>query len=336
MLLFITKQLALVETTFRVNLGLVVGERLQFGIGQEFKLGDANAVLARNHAVQAARQRHDAFDGAVGRLQHLIVVAVDGNVGVHIAVTGVHVQGHPDAPLQHSLVKGVAFFQHRLERHPAENLLQWLADLGLPAGAQGMVLQLGKQRFDIAQPARPQAAHPVDEGQRLRHPVLQQFGGRNPGGIVMPTQRQRALAEKLGQRLTQGQFIAQTQLDVDALNAICVLGHARQRNHHVFIDLEGIGVFADGRRALAVKPEFLARLGADGNKTFPTARIGNAHHLRRDASHLIGIVTGNVTKQHHLGHTAAAQRHATFALGGVTHRLQVAVIQVFQPSQQHA
>ena len=95
----------------------------------------------------------------------------------------------------------------------------------------------------------------------------------------MPTQRQRALAEKLRQRLTQGQFVAQTQLNVDALNAVGVLGHAWQRNHHVFVDLESVGVFADGRRALAVEPEFLARLGADGDKPFAAARIGNAHHL---------------------------------------------------------
>ena len=152
-LLCITQQLALIETTFRVNLGLVVGERLQLGIGQELKFGDANAVFARDHAVQATRQGHDALDRAMGGLQHLIVVAVNRNIGVHIAVASVHVQGHPDPALEHTLVDSVAFFEHRLERHTAEYLLQRLADLRLPAGAQGVVLQLRKQRLHIPQPA---------------------------------------------------------------------------------------------------------------------------------------------------------------------------------------
>ena len=50
------------------------------------------------------RQLHDAGDGFVRRLQHLVVVAVDRDVGVNVAVAGVHVQRHPHATAQHLLV----------------------------------------------------------------------------------------------------------------------------------------------------------------------------------------------------------------------------------------
>ena len=32
------------------------------------------------------------------------------------------------------------------------------------------------------------------------------------------------------------------QLDIDAFDTIAVIAHARQRNHHIFIELEGVGV----------------------------------------------------------------------------------------------
>jgi hypothetical protein len=45
-------------------------------------------------------------------------------------------------------------------------------------------------------------------------------------------------------------------------NAVCVFGHAWQRDDHVFIDLEGVGMAADGGCAFAVQPKFLARAKA--------------------------------------------------------------------------
>jgi hypothetical protein len=55
-------------------------------------------------------------------------------------------------------------------------------------------------------------------------------------------QRQAAAAKKLLQRVGQLELVAQAELDVDALDAVGVLAHARQRDHHVFVDLEGVGV----------------------------------------------------------------------------------------------
>jgi hypothetical protein len=70
---------------------------------EELELGQPDAVLARNHAAEFGRQRHDAHDGRVGGLQHGVVVGIDRDVGVHVAVAGVHVQRHEHAALQHVL-----------------------------------------------------------------------------------------------------------------------------------------------------------------------------------------------------------------------------------------
>ena len=215
-------------------------------------------MLARDHAIERACQRHDAFDGPVCGLQHLVVVAVDRNVGVHIAVARVHVQRHPDTAFEHQLVNGVALSQDRLKRPAGEDFLQRQANLGFPAGAQGVVLQLRKQRVHVAQPAAPQLTYVGNQRCGLRHPVFQQLGRWNVVGIILFAQGQAATGKKGGQRITQRQLVLQAQLDIDALDAIGVLGHARQRNHHVLVDLEGIGVAGDGGCPLAVEPEFFA------------------------------------------------------------------------------
>ena len=324
------QQLAFVETPLGIDPRLVLGERAQFFVRQKRQLGDTNAVLARDHTIERTRQRHDAFDGTVRRLQHFVVIAVDGDVGVHIAVAGVHVQRGPDPALEHALVHSIALAQDGLESAAAKNVLQRCAQLCLPAGTQAVVLQLGKQRIHIAQPERPQTAHLGDQGQGLRHAVFQQFGRRNLTGVVVLANRQMAAGKEIFEFVAQRNLVAQAQLNVDALNAVGVFGHARQRDHHVFVDLEGVGVLADGRRTLAIKPELLARIGADGDKAFAAARVGDAHHFRGGARHGVGVITGNVAKQHHLGQAAA------FGFGGVTNGPQIAVIQMLQPRQQHA
>ncbi len=58
------------------------------------------------------------------------------------------------------------------------------------------------------------------------------------------------------------------------------------------------------------------------------ARIGNTHHFRRCACHHVGVVAGDIAEQHHLGQAAVF-----FGFGGVSHRLQVAIVQMLQASQ---
>ena len=100
------------------------------------------------------------------------------------------------------------------------------------------------------------------------------------------------------------------------------------------IDLKALVWREIAAAALAVQPEFLARAsGADGGKTLAVARIGDAHHLGNHAGRFVGIVTGDIAQQHHLGQTAVA----LLALGRVAHGLEVAwSSRCSKASQQHA
>ncbi len=98
---------------FGIDAALVVLERRQFGLGQELVFGDADAVFARDHAVEVARDMHDARDGFVGLLQHFVVVGIDRDIGVHIAVARVHVQRDEHPALEHAVVDRLCFGQDR-------------------------------------------------------------------------------------------------------------------------------------------------------------------------------------------------------------------------------
>jgi hypothetical protein len=76
----------------RIDALLVLAERADLASVEELELRDADAVLAGDHAAERLRERHDAFDGRVGFLQHPVVVGVHRDVRVHVAVAGVHVQ----------------------------------------------------------------------------------------------------------------------------------------------------------------------------------------------------------------------------------------------------
>ena len=192
-----------------------------------------------------------------------------------------------------------------------------------------MVLQLWEQRFHALKPSVPQVAHLAHQGQGLLHTVFQQLGARDAVGVFGPAQRQLAFGKEGFQRIAQLEFVAQAQLDVDALNAQRVLTHARQGNDHVFVDLESVGVFADGGGSLAVEPEFFARFRADGHKAFADATVGQTDDLAGGLGHRVFVVAHDVANEHHLGQTAIA----FFAFGRITHGLEVAVIQVFQAGQ---
>ena len=108
------------------------------------------------------------------------------------------------------------------------------------------------------------------------------------------------MAEQMGECIAQRNFVTQRQLDVDALYAVGVLGHARQGNDHVFIDFEGIGVAADGCGAFAVQPKLFTRLGADRHKALARSGIGQTNDLGGGTGHRIGIVASDIAKQHHI------------------------------------
>ena len=108
----------------------------------------------------------------------------------------------------------------------------------------------------------PRAAAPAPAARGL--PAARRWA-ISPASSLLPSGR-LPCAKKASSASTSCELVAQAQLDVDALDALGVLAHARQRDHHVLVDLEGVGVLADGRGALAVEPELLARVGADGDE----------------------------------------------------------------------
>ena len=128
------------------------------------------------------------------------------------------------------------------------------------------------------------------------------------------------MAEQVCKRIAQRNLVTQRQLDVDALYAVGVLGHARQWDDHVFVDLESIGVTTDGGGAFTVQPKLFSRLGADRHKALARSGIGQADDLRGGPCHRISIVASDIAKQHHIGQAA------TLGLGGVAHSLQIATV----------
>ena len=74
-------------------------------------------MLAGDHAVQRARKRHDPGDGRIRLLQHRVVVRVDRDVRVHVAVARMHVQRDEHAASQHLLVQRHVARADPLERN---------------------------------------------------------------------------------------------------------------------------------------------------------------------------------------------------------------------------
>ena len=151
-------------------------------------------MLARNHTVERPRQHHDAFDRMACGLQHLVIVAVDWQVGVHVAVARMHVQRSPHAALEYALVNRHALGKDRQKRTTRKNSLQGCLELQLPAGAQGVVLQLGEQGIDVLQPTGPHATRLSHQGKCLCNSFFQQFWGRHIARVFRFAQGQIAFA----------------------------------------------------------------------------------------------------------------------------------------------
>jgi len=262
-------QLAAVEAAVRVDSGLVVPEVRHLLVGEVVELGDADAVLARDHAVERTRQRHDAVDRAIGGLQHVVVVGVDRDVGVHVAVAGMHVQGDEHAAAQHLLVQRLDPVQYRTEHGAVEDLVQPGLDLGLPRHPDGVVLQaveqarvggtvgqlaglyaiggeaafgFGQWKVEVLQQPLPAQAYRLDIVERGLAAVADQLVGSQIG--VALVERQLA-PQEFGQGVAQLKLVAGGKLDVDALDPVAVVAHPRKRNHHVLVDLERVGMARD-------------------------------------------------------------------------------------------
>ena len=177
---------------------------------------------------------HDTGHGFSRGLQHFIVVGVDGDVGsAHCRRRRAccrATQTRPLAPSGESLTDSRSGWKAA----PAKIFGQRLLELGLPARTQAVILQLGEQRPAV-QPAPCQSSRTSATSARACCcAVFQQFGAGDVAGIVALARGQiRCLKKPLSSSQSLSLF-AQRQLDIDTLDAIGVLGHARQQNHHVF------------------------------------------------------------------------------------------------------
>ena len=98
-------------------------------------------MLARNDAIQRAGQCHDAFHGGIRLLQHFIMIRIDRQVGVDVAIAGMHVESNENPASQHFLVNGFDTLQDRAEVIPLKDFHQRLFELQLPRHPNRMILQ---------------------------------------------------------------------------------------------------------------------------------------------------------------------------------------------------
>ena len=112
----------------------------------------------RAQGVVDIRQRHNARHSGVGRLQHLVIVGVHRDVGVHVAVAGVHVQGHEHAPAHDAGVDGAHGLDDRRVGLAGKQHFQVFQQLALDADPQHEILSQPSEIQTTLQ-AAPQAAN---------------------------------------------------------------------------------------------------------------------------------------------------------------------------------
>ena len=218
---------------------------------------------------------------SLASLQHLVVVGVDRDVGVHVAVARVHVQRDEHAAAQDFAWIASHCGHQRLEVAAGEDLAQRLASSAFHETRIAWLCRSPKcrRRGARADPASARA-HPPPMRAHPRAPppscsvARPRFAARPPQmlGIRLREERREAIREL--------QLVADRELDVDALDAVGVVAEALERDHHVLVDLERVGVLRDRGGARAVEPEALALLGGHRDEALAVARVGDAHHVR--------------------------------------------------------
>jgi len=238
-------QLVPIEVPLGIDALLVAAKCSEFRVGKIFELGDADPVFTGDHAVQGAGDAHDPRHRAVRGVQHGVVVGIDRNVGVHIAVAGVHVQRDEHAALQDALVNGIATLEYRRKGAADKNPGQRRPHLGLPADPNASVLQPVEYAARVAVPV----VHVVEQVLPTRADAEDQVTGFGRArrvavrGTARGAARGAVRSAFAGKIVLQGsqqfELVADGQFDVDTFDGIRVLTQALQWNDHVFVDLEG-------------------------------------------------------------------------------------------------
>ena len=192
-----------------------------------------------------------------------VVVGVDRDVGVHVAVAGVHVQRDEHAAAQHARVDRVdSASSTGANARPAKISLQRRLQFALPrhdarvwsCSAGNVVVDAVEQvaasvaRVTASASARA-SLRPCASTMLLRAAAPRRCPARHACAQLRARRRTASSAS------ASASLLRDRQLDVDALDAVGVVAEARQRDHHVLVDLERVGVPGDGRGARAVEPE---------------------------------------------------------------------------------
>ncbi len=219
---------------------------------------------------------------------------------------------------------------HRREREAREDLLERRLQFALPRHEDRVVLQRGERFVDAREQVLPARARRPDQLARLVDLRVDDLLRRPRLAVGRPRVREERAREERRQLVREAQLVADRQLDVDALDAVRVVAEARQRDHHVLVDLERVRVLRDRRGPRAVEPELPARVGRHRDEALGAARVGDAHDLRRGLRDGVVVVADDVGQQHHLRPAVA------LGLRRVADRLHVALVQVLEPREQHA
>ena len=299
----------------------------------------------------AARQRHDARHRVVRLLQHLVVVGVDRDVGVHVAVAGVHVQRDEHAAAQHLLVDAPALRRGSARTrapskiccsgartcvfHDTRSVWSCSAVEERCAPARRRVSIGGAAATSQARACQPDhSARTSPPAAPARAPTRSPSSSADgmSSRVLALAQRQRPPAKKRLERVEQRELVARCDSSMLMRSMPSrVLAQALQRNHHVLVDLERVGVLGDGGGARAVEPELLARLGADGDEAFAARARWPCAPLREAARATASSSSPTMSPNSTIFGQAAA-----LALGGVADRAQVALVQVLEAGQDRA
>ena len=347
----------------RIDALLVRAEIADLVVGQELQLGDADAVLARNHAVERTRELHDALDRVMRVLQHLVVVGVDRDVRVHVAVARMHVQRDEHAAAQHALVDRLRFVEDRLELAAVEDLPQFRANLLLPRHADRAVLrdvedgrvrlrvdavgELLRKRFVaeldeivlrlaqrhvelVARRTSSACARAVSSIERLLHAIFEQLGAGDFVRVVALAERQLAGLKNASSASTScSLFLIDSSMLMRSMPSV----YSPMRSSGITTSsliLNALVCLAIAAVRAAVEPEALARLGVHRDEAFAALAVGHAHDFRGGGGDRIGVVADDVADQHHL------RERVALGLGRIADRAQIALVEMLETGEERA
>ena len=226
-------ELARVDDVLGIDPLFVGAQGVDLGLFQKGDLGDADAVFARDRAAELGDLLEHLLGRFPGMAQHLLVIGIDRDVDVAVAVAGVHVARDLDAGGGHVGMDG------------GEPVLE----LGITRGQVGEEIVGLDLDFAVGELPGGELAtqDPIAKLQLHGDEIV---GGRNAGqtaGVL--------------QGVTVGVGHA---VEVQILQEFGEFRHDIQRDDHVLVDLEARGALGDGRELVAVFPVEFGGLGVLG------------------------------------------------------------------------